>query len=103
RSALHHAHVASRRRHNAWPLRVLGRDDARRGRQRRSQNSRTALHRGVLPMRRRWLMRFHQAPVRLVAVLGLARSVGAAEPVTLEYWYIKSPTIGVPAAKRPVQ
>src|SRR2546428_3318429 len=32
----------------------------------------TALHRGVLPMRRRWLMRFHQGTVLLVAVLGLA-------------------------------
>src|SRR5437870_11119673 len=58
----------------ALPIfRVLGRDHSRRGRQRRSQDSRTALHRGVLPMRRRWLMRFHQGTVLLVAVLGLDR------------------------------
>src|SRR3989442_5434111 len=54
-------------------------------------------------MRRRWLMRFHQGTVLLVAVLGLARSVGAAEPVTIEYWHINSPTFGGPAAKELVQ
>ncbi|PYM24213.1 MAG: ABC transporter substrate-binding protein [Candidatus Rokuibacteriota bacterium] len=54
-------------------------------------------------MRRRWLMRFRQGTVLLVAVLGLARSVGAAEPVTIEYWHINSPTFGGPAAKELVQ
>ena len=48
-------------------------------------------------------MRLRQGTVLLVAVLGLARSVGAAEPVTIEYWHINSPTFGGPAAKELVQ
>ncbi|TMQ24603.1 MAG: ABC transporter substrate-binding protein [Candidatus Rokuibacteriota bacterium] len=54
-------------------------------------------------MTRRWRMRLRQGIVLLVAVLGLARSVGAAEPVTIEYWHINSPTFGGPAAKELVQ
>src|SRR5439155_1579282 len=91
--------VARDRRLSHRDPQLAGPDYRADGRQRRSQDSRTALHRGVLPMSWSWLMRFRQGTVLLVAVLGLTRSVGAAEPVTIEYWHINSPTFGGPAAK----
>lgn len=48
-------------------------------------------------------MKVRQGIALLVAVLGLAGPGGAAEPVTIEYWHINSPTFGGPAAKELVQ
>src|SRR5262249_46550954 len=108
RHPVRHRDVAGRQGGHRRAVGVLRGDS--RGKRPRPRDLRpwSTIDGGELPPRlRRIPMKDRSAPVILAVVLAavalVATATWAADPVTIEYWHINSPTFGGPAAKELVQ